>query len=140
MRYAHCGWVPKYINCADREGKLGISDCGGTCGRGPGGHILSLPPVLHPMGAGRSERDHAQEGQGGAVPDGLHYWERPPSVPECILPGPQTQHRTLNGTGVLSRCLPEGLPALRKFSASGFLYVTPRLQREKMSFSQISYM
>ena len=64
------------------------------------------------MVTGRAYMDHYHAGQGGVVPIGLHFWDRPPFVPERIRPVPQAQHRPLHGHGVPPLRCPEGAPKL----------------------------
>ena len=52
-----------------------------------GVNFRQFPPAPHLMSAGRPDMEHAQRGEGGAVPDGLHYWDRHPSVPERLHTG-----------------------------------------------------
>ena len=60
------------------KGKVYLS-CGSN--GGIGGNVRTLPPVTHPMGSGMMDLEHVNTGPGGVVLDGLHPWERFPSVP-----------------------------------------------------------
>ena len=64
------------------------------------------------MGVGRLEMEHDQAGEVGAVPYGIHTSDRPPSVPEHICLGPQTQHIPLHSSGVYPQSRLEGAPML----------------------------
>ena len=43
---------------------------------------------------------------GGEVPDKIHPWNGPTSVPKCCRPRPQEKYRPLPGSGVPPRCNP----------------------------------
>ena len=50
---------------------------------------------------------HATEGKGGAFPDILYPGDRPPSLRECLRPGPSAQLRPLHGPGLPAKHLPD---------------------------------
>ena len=52
-----------------------------------------LPPDTHNMVKVWTDMEHDMKEEVGEVPDGLHYQDRPPSVPECIHTGPQRIQR-----------------------------------------------
>ena len=51
------------------------------------------------MDSVRKDVVHASAGTGGAVPDGLTSWYRPPYVPESICMGTPVQLKPIHGLG-----------------------------------------
>ena len=70
--------------------------------------MQTITPAKHPMGTGGPALYHAKKGPGGAVLEILHPRDRPPSVTECIRPGPQTKKRSLHDPWVTLGYHPEG--------------------------------
>ena len=60
------------------------------------------------MVSGPVDVGNAQEGKGGAVPDGLHTGYGPPSLQECRRPGPLEQLGPLHGPGLSTERTPDG--------------------------------
>ena len=61
---------------------------------------------------GPADVGHAEEGTGGAVPDGLHPRDGPPSLQECLRPGPPAQLGPVHGTWLLPERTPVGDKAI----------------------------
>ena len=64
------------------------------------------------MVQGPADVGHAEEGTGGAVPDGLHPRDGPPSLQECLRPGPPAQLIPLHGPWLPDERTPTGDKAL----------------------------
>ena len=100
------------------RGSIGERDkrgnCSGPFGHGPIGHVRTFTTALQIMGAGHQDMEHAPTGEGGAVPDGLHYRDITPSVPEHLRLGPQTQNIPLNGFWVSPRRCPDQSYLIRR--------------------------
>ena len=62
--------------------------------------------------SGPADVENAQEGKGGAVPDGLHPGDGPPSLQECHRPGPSAQLGPLHGPGLSAERTPDGDEAI----------------------------
>ena len=60
------------------------------------------------MVSGPADVGDAKEGTGGAVPDGLHPGDGPPSLQECHRPGPSAQLGPLHGPGLSDERTPVG--------------------------------
>ena len=61
----------------------------GTGDGGPGGYVGALPPAPDLMVPGREDVEHDPGGEGGEVPNGLHYGDGSPYLLECVRLGPQ---------------------------------------------------
>ena len=64
------------------------------------------------MVLGPADVGNAQEGKVGAVPDGLHPGDGPPSLQECHRPGPSAELGPLHGPGLSAKCTPDGDEAI----------------------------
>ena len=64
------------------------------------------------MVPGREDVVHAPKGKEGAVPDRLYPGNGPPSLQECLCPGPAAQLRPLHVTGLTAKRLPDGAQAV----------------------------
>ena len=60
------------------------------------------------MVSGSADVGYALEHKVGAVPDGLHSGDGPPSLWECCRPGPSSKLGPLYGTGLPAKSLPDG--------------------------------
>ena len=64
------------------------------------------------MVSGPADVGNAQEGKVGAVLDGLHPGDGPPSLQECHRPGPSAQLGPLHGPGLSAKRTPDGDEAI----------------------------
>ena len=87
---------------------MGQGDCGLFDGSGVGRNSGALPSVLSPLVPIRENVYNGQAGEGGAIIDGLHPGNGPPSLQENVRPGPQAQLRSVHGLGLPPQQHPEG--------------------------------
>ena len=69
---------------------------------------------MAPLVPGWEDVVHAPKGKGGAVPDRIYPGDRPPSLRECLCPGPLARLRPLHGAGLPAKHLPDGTQVVHR--------------------------
>ena len=89
-------------------GLEGGGHCDGASNGRAGGHGAALLAARETMVSGPADVADDKEGTGGALIDGLHPGEGPPSLQEYHRPGPSAQLGPLHGPGLSDKCTPVG--------------------------------